>query len=100
MLKGFSSDPQILKETANNQFEIVYVDGDHTFKGALHDFQVFGAKVVKGGWLVADDAGCALPGTQFWKGHEAVSLAVECLPALGFKNILNVGHNRVFERVK
>lgn len=98
LLKGFSTDVSILETTANSKFEIVYVDGDHTFKGALHDFEVFGAKVVKGGWLVADDAGCSLPGTKFWKGHEAVSSAVEVLPRLGFKNILNVGHNRVFEK--
>ena len=100
LLKGLSTDVEILKKTANNHFEIVYVDGDHTFNGALHDFEVFGAKVVKGGWLVADDAGCSLPGTKFWKGHEAVSKAVGVLPSLGFLNILNVGHNRVFEKIK
>jgi hypothetical protein len=55
--------------------------------------------VTKGGFLVADDAGCGLPGTSFWKGHEAVSRAAEILPSLGFVNILNVGHNRIYERV-
>jgi len=99
MLKGFSTDQKVINEAKNLQFEILYVDGDHTFEGARHDFQVFGEKVVKGGWLIADDAGCALPGTRFWKGHEAVSRAVEILPSLGFKNVLNVGHNRVFEKV-
>lgn len=99
MLKGFSTDQKIISETKNLQFEILYVDGDHTFEGALHDFRVYGAKVVKGGWLVADDAGCSLPGTKFWKGHEAVSRAVQVLPSLGFKNVLNVGHNRVFEKI-
>jgi hypothetical protein len=99
LLKSLSPDVEILEKTANNHFEIVYVDGDHTFKGALHDFEVFGAKVVKGGWLVADDAGCFVPGTKFWKGHPAVSRAAEILPSLGFRNILNVRHNRVFEKV-
>lgn len=99
ILKGFSTDQKVIREAKDLQFEILYVDGDHTFDGALHDFQVFGSKVVKGGWLVADDAGCALPGTRFWKGHEAVSRAVEILPTLGFKNVFNVGHNRVFEKV-
>lgn len=98
ILKGFSNDQKILKEVENRQFEIIYVDGDHTYQGALHDFKVFGKKVVKGGWLVADDAGCNLPGTKFWKGHEAVSRAVEALPDLGFQNVLNVGHNRVYEK--
>jgi predicted O-methyltransferase YrrM len=97
--RGFSSHPAVLHRLAGEEFELVYVDGDHTFAGASHDFRVFGPKVVKGGWLVADDAGCSLPGTRFWKGHEAVSRASEILPSLGFRNVLNVGHNRVYEKI-
>jgi predicted O-methyltransferase YrrM len=96
--RGFSTDPQILEELRTASFHLVYVDGDHSHAGALHDFKTFAAKIPVGGWLVADDAGCDLPGTAFWKGHEAVSRAVRIMPGLGFKNILNVGHNRVFER--
>jgi hypothetical protein len=77
----------------------VYVDGDHTYQGALHDFVTFGPKVAPGGWLVADDAGQDLSGSAFWKGHEAVTRAAQVLPSLGFRNVLNVGHNRVYERM-
>ena len=94
---GYSTEPRILDLIGNASFHVIYVDGDHTFKGALHDFKEFGSKVVAGGWLVADDAGCGLPGTAFWKGHEAVSRAAELLPTIGFRNILNVGHNRIYE---
>jgi hypothetical protein len=97
--RGLSTDAAVLDKVAEQQYEIVYVDGDHSFEGSQHDFRVFGPKVVKGGWLIADDAGCDLPGTKFWKGHEAVSRAVEILPSLGFRNVLNVGHNRIYERV-
>ncbi len=45
-----------------------------------------------------DDAGFHLPGTTFWKGYETVARACENLSELGFSNVLNVGHNRVFER--
>jgi hypothetical protein len=89
----------LLAQLAEQQFEIIYVDGDHTLAGARHDFQTFGPKVATGGWLIADDAGCDLPGTAFWKGHPAVTQAVAELPALGFKNVLNIGHNRVFEHL-
>ncbi len=99
MHRGFSNDNDLLQQVAEKQYEIIYVDGDHSFEGSQHDFSVFGPKVVKGGWLIADDAGCDLPGTKFWKGHEAVSRAVKILPSLGFRNVLNVGHNRVYERV-
>ncbi len=97
--RGFSTDPLLLQRLAHETFHIVYVDGDHSYEGALHDFKTFAAKIPVGGWLVADDAGGDLPGTSFWKGHEAVTRAVQVMPSLGFKNILNVGHNRIFERV-
>lgn len=99
VFRGFSTDPEVIRKTETEKFEIIYVDGDHTFAGASHDFKTFGPKVVKGGWLIADDAGCALPGSTFWKGHQAVSEAVEILPSLGFRNVLNVGHNRIYEKI-
>ena len=98
--RGLSSDEKILAATAHENYEIVYVDGDHTYDGALRDFTAFGSKVTAGGWLVADDAGCDLLGSSFWKGHESVTRAARKLPELGFRNVLNVGHNRVYERIK
>jgi hypothetical protein len=96
--RGLSTDPAILRSLAGERFHIVYIDGDHSYAGALHDFKTFAAKVPLGGWLVADDAAGDLPGTTFWKGHKAVTRAVQIMPALGFTNILNIGHNRIFER--
>jgi len=96
--RGYSTDPALLAELRDESYHLIYVDGDHTLAGARHDFQTFAPKVVPGGWLVADDAGCDLPGAAFWKGHAAVSQAVRDLPALGFTNVLNVGHNRVYQR--
>ena len=99
MHRGYSTDTSILESMRDDRFEIIYVDGDHRYAGADHDFRTFGPKVVPGGWLVADDAGCDLPGTTFWKGYASVSKAVEILPSLGFRNVFNVGHNRVYERL-
>jgi hypothetical protein len=99
LYRGYSTAPEILARLTDATFEIVYVDGDHTLTGSLHDFRTFGPKVTVGGWLIADDAGCDLPGTVFWKGHAAVSEAVKELPSLGFENVLNVGHNRIYERL-
>ena len=100
LFRSYSTDPKLIHELSDAQYHIVYVDGDHTLQGALHDFRTFGAKVVAGGWLVADDASVFLPGTVFWKGHEPVSRAVEILPKMGFKNVLNIGHNRIYERTE
>ncbi len=98
--RGYSTDPVLLRRLADETYHLVYVDGDHTYEGARHDFTHFGPKVVPGGWLVADDAGADLPGTVFWKGFDTVTRAAGELPGLGFTNVLNVGHNRVYERTR
>lgn len=96
--RGYSTDPAVLAGLAAARFELIYVDGDHREAGARHDFATFGEKVVPGGWLVADDAGHDLPGNTFWKGYPEVTAALAELTPLGFVNVLNVGHNRVFQR--
>jgi hypothetical protein len=101
LYRGFSTDPGILRQLEKETFHLIYVDGDHTFKGARSDLINFAPKVAVGGWLVADDASFYLPGASYWKGHEAVSRAVdEEMPRMGFRNVLNVGHNRIFERIR
>jgi len=97
--RGFSTDTALLASMSEERFELIYVDGDHREAGARHDFATFGAKVLPGGWLVADDAAADLQGTAFWKGYPEVTAALSELTPLGFVNVLNVGHNRVFQRV-
>jgi hypothetical protein len=98
LLRGFSTDNDLKEKLAQAQFHVVYVDGAHTYDGVRHDLEFYGTRIVPGGWLVVDDAGCDLPGTSFWKGHPAVTRACDILPGLHFHGVLNVGHNRVFER--
>jgi hypothetical protein len=50
-----------------------------------------------------DDASFNLPGAEnneYWKGHKSVSDACDIIPDLGFKNVLNVGHNRIYQKNK
>jgi hypothetical protein len=98
LVRGYSSDPAVLASLQSDRFHIIYVDGDHTYEGAAADIRLYAPKVVTGGWLVMDDASFDIPGATFWKGYKTVARACALLPALGFKNVLNVGHNRVFEK--
>jgi cephalosporin hydroxylase len=100
LVRGYSSEPAVRAALQGDRFHLVYVDGDHTYDGAAGDVRLFGPKVVAGGWLVMDDAAFDLPGSTFWKGYEPVARACALLPGLGFTNVLNVGHNRVFEKVR
>jgi Methyltransferase domain len=99
LIQGYSNDIAVLEATQADRFSVIYVDGDHTFNGVLSDLHNYASKLEPNGLLVMDDAAYYVPGTAFWKGHEPVSRACEIIPSLGFVNILNMGHNRVYQKV-
>ena len=95
-LRGTSQQPEIIA-AAKPAYDLIYIDGDHAEAAVRADLANFAHRLRPGGFLVLDDAALFLEG-NFWKGFEGPSKAAEDVPALGFKNILNVGHNRVFQR--
>ena len=102
LIKGYSTDASIFQELPEEEFDVIYVDGDHSFEVVKKDLLNYTPKIKKGGYLITDDSSCNLPGGGegiFWKGHQSVSDAVEIVPSLGFENILNIGHNRIFRKV-
>jgi predicted O-methyltransferase YrrM len=99
LIKGYSNDPDVLKAIETEKFALIYIDGDHTFEAVIQDIKNYGVHVAPNGFLVMDDASYYLPGDAFWKGHETVSRACEIIPSLGFINVLNVGHNRIYQKV-
>ena len=98
LVKGYSQDEKVRRQVVGRFFDIVYIDGGHRFEEVAADLEFYSPLVRYGGYLVIDDASCNLPGTAFWKGHESVSRAVGNWVALGFTNVLNIGHNRVYMR--
>ena len=98
LARGTSDDPAVLAQFAGRAFELIYIDGDHSFEVVSSDIAHFAPLVVPGGFMVMDDAACELPGEGFWKGVAEVSRAARAIPALGFDNPLNVGHNRLYRR--
>ena len=98
-IQGFSTDTTILSSLAERSFDLIYIDGDHSKEGAMHDVRSFAPKVSLGGMLVMDDASLSLEMDLPYRGRPGPSKAAELLPSLGFRNILNVGHNRIFQKV-
>jgi hypothetical protein len=101
IIKGLSTDPDVM-ESAKGEYDIVYIDGGHSYPVAKHDVYYYSSFVKVGGYLVIDD--CAhkykLPDGYF-KGIESVSKAVdEQLPNDYYEEVFNVVHNRIFKRVK
>lgn len=101
IIKGLSTDPEVIKE-ADIGYRIVYIDGGHSYEVAKADILNYSGLVQLGGYLVIDD--CAhkydLP-EGYFRGIDTVSQAVdELLPNEYYKELFNVMHNRVFQRIK
>jgi len=102
IIKGLSTDPEIIAEAGKKEYDIIYIDGGHSYDVAKSDVYLYSSFVKVGGYLVIDDC-CHkynLPDGYF-KGIEDVSRAVdELLPNEYYKELFSVVHNRVFQRVK
>ena len=98
VIKGYSQDPAVAAQVAAEGFELLCIDGDHSLEVVRSDIATYAPLVPSSGYLVLDDAGYDVEGTTFWKGFETVSEAARDIPALGFDNVLNVAHARVFRR--
>jgi len=99
-IRGKSSDPDVYRQIQDLRFGLIYIDGDHSFEGVKSDILHYCPLIKTGGLLVMDDSSCDIPGIGFFKGYPAVSEAARIIPSLGFKNVLNVGHNRVYLRIE
>ena len=98
VIKGFSQDPAVAARVAGEEFELLCIDGDHSLEAVRKDIALYAPLVPPSGTLVLDDAGFDVAGETFWKGFETVSEAARDIPALGFDNVLNIAHARVFRR--
>jgi hypothetical protein len=100
IMVGLSTDDNV--KGAIGMYDVIYVDGGHSYDVARHDVYHYSSHVKVGGYLIIDD--CAnkynLPDGMF-KGIEPVSRAVDqLLPNEYYKEIISVVHNRVFKRIK
>jgi len=102
IIKGLSTDETILTEASKTEWDVIYIDGGHSYEVAHSDVYKYSSFVKIGGYLVIDDC-CNkynLPDGMF-KGIETVSKAVdELLPNEYYKEICSVVHIRVFKRIK
>jgi predicted O-methyltransferase YrrM len=102
IIKGLSTDAEVMEQAAKNSYDVIYIDGGHTYEVAKHDVQIFSSFVRIGGYLVIDDCANNYPMPEgYFKGIEPVSRAVdELLPNDYYQEVLSVVHIRVFKRVK
>lgn len=98
LIQGYSNDIRVISKVKERYYDLIYIDGDHSFEVVKEDIINYSPLIRQNGYLVMDDASYYLPGNKFWKGYKSVADACQLLPELGFQNVLNVGHNRVFKK--
>lgn len=99
---GRSDNEQLIKAVTTFLYDCVYIDGDHSYDGAMLDLVTYAPSVKQGGYLVIDDA-CNdfnMP-WGFFQGIEPVTQATLDYMKDNSANwdfITNVVHLRIYRR--
>jgi hypothetical protein len=57
IVKGSSHDPDTVARVGDRDYDMVLIDGDHTYKGVSGDFARYSVMTRPGGYIVVDDYG-------------------------------------------
>jgi hypothetical protein len=100
LVNAYSTDSEALAVIASRQWDMIYIDGNHDYDIVVKDWEACSKAVKPGGIIILDDSGLSTayqPPAFATGGHPGPSrLASEIAPGY-FKEILQVGHNRVFQ---
>jgi hypothetical protein len=102
LLKAFSTDEAALELIKSREWDCIYIDGNHDYEVAKADWNVCATAIKPGGVIVLDDAGLSTafdPPAFATKGHPGPSRVAAEIDRSKFGEILQVGHNRVFQKL-
>ena len=102
LLKAFSTDTAARELITSRRWDCVYIDGNHEYEVARQDWRLCSSNTKPGGIIVLDDAGVTTPFQPplfATAGHPGPSRLAQEIDRLKFEEILQVGHNRVFQKV-
>ncbi|MCR6644467.1 MAG: class I SAM-dependent methyltransferase [Terricaulis sp.] len=57
VIQNLSQSPEALAEAAKHRYDVLIIDGDHTYEGAQRDFLNYAPFVRQGGFIIFDDYG-------------------------------------------
>lgn len=102
LLKAYSTDPAAAKLIASRAWDIIYIDGCHDYEVAKQDWDLCSNNLSPCGLIVLDDAGLSTgycPPVFGFAGHPGPSQLAAEINRSQFTEILQVGHNRVFQKI-
>lgn len=100
--KGLSTDKEMIEVISSSTWDLIYIDGNHNYEVAKSDFENCAIALKKGGLLVMDDSALFngySPALFSTAGHFGPSKVVDEIDMTQFKEIISVGHNRVFMKI-
>lgn len=97
IIKGLSTDESIIQVMSEKTFDLVYIDGGHSYEVALSDLKNYGKLATK--YLVIDDCANDLDMPfGYFQGIQSVTNAVnDYIPTTNLKFQYNVMHNKIFK---
>jgi hypothetical protein len=101
LLKAYSTDKTAVEFIGSRLWDCIYIDGNHDYEVAKADWRVCAANVKPGGLIVLDDSGLNTnyhPQIFATGGHPGPSQVAHEISPRDFHEILQVGHNRVFQK--
>lgn len=102
IVQAYSNDETAIEWAKDKIWDVIYVDGSHTFKDALFDLNTYTPMIKTGGYLIIDDCNTEMNMPfGFFQGHQEVTDAkLEWLRSIPpFEFICSVVHISVFKRI-
>jgi hypothetical protein len=102
LLKAFSTDEMAKKLVASRPWSLIYIDGNHDYEIARQDWELCATHLQPAGIIVLDDAGLTTsysPPIFATGGHPGPSRLAQEVDRKKFRELLQVGHNRVFQKI-
>jgi hypothetical protein len=100
--KGLSTDASMVDFITSRTWGLIFIDGNHDYEVVHHDFTICSSQLKKGGLVILDDSSrytdFKAPFYSF-EGHDGPSRVADSIKSKDFREILSVGHNRVFMKV-
>jgi hypothetical protein len=103
LLRAYSTDPAAVDLITSKEWDMIYIDGNHEYEVAAKDWNVCSSHAKTGGIIVLDDSALTTaydpPAYAATRGHPGPSRVAQEVDRNRFREILQVGHNRVFQKI-
>jgi len=102
LLRAFSTDPEAERLIASKEWDMIYIDGNHDYEVARRDWEMCSRHLKIGGVIVLDDSGLTTPfraSVFAGGGHPGPSRLAQEIDRQQFREVLQVGHNRAFQKI-